>query len=128
VHVEVGNALEMVAVIALAFAAHVADVIGEGPLMFTAMTRGPRRLAEAMPPRRPSSPGSPVSAESSSAGMPWLTVKQKEYLIRYRRDPLTGRQKSTSLGYTVHRDEEMYAQFVAGRTDLGRRTNDFVRR
>ena len=92
--------------------------------MFTAMTREQRRLVEAM--RSTTIEFSELARvrDEFVGGMQWLTVKQKEYLTRYRRDPLTGQQKSTSLGPRSTETEAMYAKFVAGRSDLERRTDE----
>jgi Nucleotidyltransferase len=92
--------------------------------MFTAMTREQRRLVEAM--RSTATEFSELARfrDEFVGGMQWLTVKQKDYLTRYRRDPLTGQQKSTSLGPRSTETEAAYAKFVAGRTDLERRTDE----
>jgi hypothetical protein len=88
--------------------------------MFAAMTREQRRLVEAM---RATTNEFAVLARSRDefiGGMQWLTVKGNDYLARYRRDPVTGEQKSTSLGRRSPETEAMYKRFISGRTDLDR--------
>jgi hypothetical protein len=92
--------------------------------MFTAMTREQRRLVEAMRSTATEFSELARSRDEFVGGMQWLTSKQKEYLTRYRRDPLTGQQKSTSLGPRSTETEAMYEKFVAGRSDLERRTDE----
>lgn len=54
-------------------------------------------------------------------GMQWLKVKQWEYLTRYRRDPVTGEQKATSIGRRSPETEEVYDRFIKGRAELDER-------
>jgi Nucleotidyltransferase len=86
--------------------------------MFAAMTREQRRLVEAM---RATTNEFAVLARSRDefiGGMQWLTVKGNDYLARYRRDPVTGEQKSTSLGRRSPETEALYGRFISGRADL----------
>jgi Nucleotidyltransferase len=88
------------------------------------MTREQRRLVEAM---RATTNEFAVLARSRHefiGGMQWLTVKGKEYLTRYRRDPVTGEQKSTSLGRRSPETEAIYKRFIAGRADLDREVEE----
>ena len=87
--------------------------------MFAAMTREQRRLVEAM---RATTNEFAVLARSRDefiGGMQWLTVKGNDYLARYRRDPVTGEQKSTSLGRRSPETEALYdSRTVADLNDI----------
>jgi hypothetical protein len=92
--------------------------------MFAAMTREQRRLVEAM---RATTTEFAVLARSRDefiGGMQWLTVKGNEYLTRYRRDPVTGEQKSTSLGRRSPDTEAVYQRFISGRADRDREMDE----
>jgi hypothetical protein len=83
----------------------------------TEMSREQRRLVEQM---RATATDFAVLARTRYAfvgGMQWLTVKGKEYLARYRRDPLSGEQQSTSLGRRSPETEALYNRFVDGRAE-----------
>jgi hypothetical protein len=86
--------------------------------MFAAMTREQRRLVEAMRATTTEFAALARSRDEFAGGMQWLTVKGNEYLTRYRRDPVTGEQKSTSLGRRAPETEALYKRFVSGRADL----------
>lgn len=51
-------------------------------------------------------------------GMQWKSVKGSDYLTRYRRDPVTREQRSTSLGRRSAETEAMHRRFFEGRTRL----------
>jgi hypothetical protein len=59
--------------------------------------------------------------ETFGGGMQWLTVKGREYLTRYQRDPVTGAQKSTSLGPRSAATEATYGKFIESRNRLDER-------
>ncbi len=88
--------------------------------MFAAMTREQRRLVEAMRATTTEFAALARSRDEFAGGMQWLTVKGNEYLTRYRRDPVTGEQKSTSLGRRSPETEPIYKRFISGRADLDR--------
>jgi hypothetical protein len=92
--------------------------------VFTAMTREQRRLVEAMRSTATDFADLARSRDEFVGGMQWLTVKGKEYLSRYRRDPQTGDQKSTSLGPRSPATETVYDRFIKGRAELDRRTEE----
>jgi len=93
--------------------------------MYTAMTREQRRLVEAMRATTTEFAQLVRMRDEFVGGMQWITVKGKEYLTRYRRDPVSGEQKSTSLGRRSGETEELHKRFVAGRAELERRTDEF---
>src|SRR6202048_1667357 len=88
--------------------------------MFAAMTREQRRLVEAMRATTTEFAARARSRDEFIGGMQWLTVKGNEYLTRYRRVPVTGEQKSTSLGRRSPETEALYKRFIAGRADPDR--------
>jgi Nucleotidyltransferase len=88
--------------------------------MLTAMTREQRRLVEAMRATATEFAMLTRSRDDFVGGMQWLTVKGNEYLTRYRRDPVTGEQTSTSLGRRSLETEATYDSFISGRADLDR--------
>lgn len=92
--------------------------------MFSAMTREQRRLVEAMRTTATELADLARARDEYAGGMQWLTSKGKEYLTRYRRDPLTGQQKSTSLGPRSTETEQIYAKFVAERGELEQRIDE----
>lgn len=92
--------------------------------MFVPMTREQRRLVEAMRASATELADLARSRDEFVGGMQWLTVKGNDYLTRYRRDPITGKQTSTSLGPRSTETETIYAKFVAGRSDLERRVDE----
>jgi hypothetical protein len=51
-------------------------------------------------------------------GMQWKSVKGHDYLTRYRRDPVTGEQQSTSLGRRSAETEAVHQGFFEGRARL----------
>ena len=60
------------------------------------------------------------SRDEFAGGMQWLKVKKWEYLTRYRRNPITGEQKSSSIGRRSPETEAIYDRFIKGRGDLDR--------
>jgi hypothetical protein len=92
--------------------------------MFAAMTREQRRLVEAMRATTTEFAALARSRDEFIGGMQWLTVKGNEYLTRYRRVPVTGEQKSTSLGRRSPETEALYKRFIAGRADLDREVEE----
>lgn len=89
--------------------------------MYTVMSREQRRLLEAMRSTTTDFAALTRNRDEFAGGMQWLTVKGKQYLSRYRRDPLSGEQRSTSLGRRTPETEAIYRQFLEGRVDLDRR-------
>jgi len=92
--------------------------------MFAAMTREQRRLVEAMRATTTEFATFARSRDEFIGGMQWLTVKGNEYLTRYRRDPVTGEQKSISLGRRSPETEALYKRFITGRADLDREVEE----
>jgi hypothetical protein len=88
--------------------------------MHTPMTREQRRLVETMRSTTFDFSALARSRDEFGGGMQWLKVKEWEYLTRYRRDPLTGEQKATSIGRRSPETEVIYDRFVTGRADLDR--------
>jgi hypothetical protein len=84
------------------------------------MTREQRRLTEAMRATASDFAALARKRDEFVGGMQWLPAKGKEYLTRYRRDPLSGEQKSTSLGRRSAETEVVYERFIEGRADLDR--------
>lgn len=89
------------------------------------MTREQRRLLEQMRSTATDFAALARARDDFVGGMQWLTVKEKEYLARYRRDPVSGAQKSTSLGRRSPETEAIYKRFMDGRADLDQRTEEF---
>lgn len=58
------------------------------------------------------------SRDDFVGGMQWKSVNGYDYLTRYRRDPVTGEQRSTSLGRRSAETELMHRQFFEGRARL----------
>jgi len=81
------------------------------------MSREQRRLVEQMRATATDFAALARTRYDFAGGMQWLTVKGKEYLARYRRDPLSGEQKSTSLGRRSPETEALYRRFTDGRAD-----------
>jgi len=92
--------------------------------VFDTMSREQRRLVEAIRATTTEFASLARSRDGFAGGMQWLTVKGREYLNRYRRDPITGEQKSTSLGRRAPETEALYNRFVAGRADLDRQIEE----
>jgi hypothetical protein len=88
------------------------------------MTREQRRLVETMRSTVADYGDAARARDELSGGMQWLTVKGREYLTRYRRDPVTGEQKSVSLGRRSAETESMYDRFVKGRAGLDARMDE----
>jgi hypothetical protein len=88
--------------------------------MHAAMTREQRRLVETMRSTTADYASLARSRDEFGGGMQWLKVKKWEYLTRYRRDPLTGDQKATSVGRRSPETEAIYDRFIKGRGDLDR--------
>jgi hypothetical protein len=88
--------------------------------MLAAMSREQRRLVEAMRATMTDFGAVARTRDEFAGGMQWLTVKGNEYLSRYRRDPITGEQKSTSLGRRSVETEALYKRFLDGRAELDR--------
>jgi Nucleotidyltransferase len=88
--------------------------------MHTPMTREQRRLVETMRSAAFEFGALARSRDEFAGGMQWLKVKKWEYLTRYRRDPVTGQQKSTSIGSRSLETEAIYDRFITGRADLDR--------
>jgi hypothetical protein len=84
------------------------------------MTREQRRLVETMRSTAFEFGALARSRDEFAGGMQWLKVKKWEYLTRYRRDPITGEQKSTSIGRRSPETEAIYDRFIKGRGDLDR--------
>jgi hypothetical protein len=84
------------------------------------MSREQRRLVEAMRATTTDFAALARGRNEHAGGMQWLTVKGNEYLSRYRRDPISGEQKSTSLGRRSPETEALHKRFMDGRADLER--------
>ncbi|MCC8947495.1 hypothetical protein H8A97_20875 [Bradyrhizobium sp. Arg62] len=84
------------------------------------MTREQRRLVETMRSTTFDYSALARSRDGFGGGMQWLKVKKFEYLTRYRRDPITGEQKATSIGRRSPETEAIYDRFITGRADLDR--------
>jgi hypothetical protein len=86
--------------------------------MYTVMSPEQRRLVEEM--RETEAEFFPLerSRDDFVGGMQWKSVNGHDYLTRYRRDPVTGEQRSTSLGRRSGETEAMHRQFFEGRTRL----------
>jgi Nucleotidyltransferase len=84
------------------------------------MTREQRRLVETMRSTAFEFGALSRSRDEFGGGMQWLKVKNWEYLTRYRRDPVTGEQKATSIGRRSPETEAIYDRFIRGRGDLDR--------
>ncbi|MGY3617754.1 GSU2403 family nucleotidyltransferase fold protein [Bradyrhizobium sp. USDA 10063] len=89
--------------------------------MHTAMTREQRRLVETMRSTALDYGAAARARDEFGGGMQWLRVKQFEYLTRYRRDPITGEQKATSIGRRSPETEEIYDRFTKSRAELDER-------
>jgi hypothetical protein len=92
--------------------------------MYTVMTREQRRVVEAMRASTTDFAALARTRDEFVGGMQWLTVKGHEYLTRYRRDPLSGEQKSTSLGRRSAETEAVYKRFIDGRAEFERQTEE----
>src|ERR1700694_3455070 len=92
--------------------------------MYSTMSSEQRGLVETM--RETAAEFFPLTRarEEFTGGMQWLPVKGNEYLTRYRRDPLTGEQRSTSLGRRSAETETMYQRFIEGRARLDHQLSD----
>jgi Nucleotidyltransferase len=88
--------------------------------MHTPMTREQRRLVETMRSTTFDFSALARSRDEFGGGMQWLKVKKFEYLTRYRRNPLSGEQKATSIGRRSPETEVIYDRFITGRADLDR--------
>jgi hypothetical protein len=86
----------------------------------TPMTREQRRLVETMRSTAFEFGALARSRDEFAGGMQWLKVKKWEYLTRYWRDPVTGEQKSTSIGRRSPETEAIYDRFIKERGDLDR--------
>jgi hypothetical protein len=86
----------------------------------TPMTREQRRLVETMRSTAFEFGALSRSRDAFGGGMQWLKVKKWEYLTRYRRDPVTGEQKATSIGRRSPETEAIYDRFIKSRGDLDR--------
>ncbi len=84
------------------------------------MTREQRRLVETMRSTTFDFSALARSRDEFGGGMQWLKVKKFEYLTRYRRNPVTGEQKATSIGRRSPETEGIYDRFITGRADLDR--------
>lgn len=85
------------------------------------MTREQRRLVETMRSTTLEFSALARSRDEFGGGMQWLKVKKWEYLTRYRRDPVTGEQRSASIGARSPETEAIYDRFITGRADLDRK-------
>ena len=92
--------------------------------MHTAMTREQRRLVENMRLTAADYGAAARARDEYAGGMQWLTVKNREYLTRYRRDPLTGEQKSTSMGARSPETEAAYSRYMKRRSELDGQMSD----
>lgn len=88
------------------------------------MSREQRRLVEAARATVTDFAALARTRDDFLGGMQWLSVKGNEYLTRYRRDPITGEQKSTSLGRRTAETEAIYQRFVDGRSRFERQTEE----
>jgi Nucleotidyltransferase len=86
--------------------------------MHTAMTREQRRLVEMMRSTTADYASLARSRDEFAGGMQWLKVKKWEYLTRYSRDLITGKQKATSIGPRTPETEAIYGRFIKSRSDL----------
>jgi len=93
--------------------------------MYTVMSREQRRLVELMRSTTADFTALAHTRDEFVGGMQWLTVKGKEYLSRYRRHPISGEQKTTSLGRRSSETEAIYTSFIEGRAAFDRRINEF---
>jgi len=84
------------------------------------MTREQRRLVETMRSTAFEFGALSRSRDEFAGGMQWLKVKKWEYLTRYRRDPVTGEQKATSIGPRSPETEAIYDRFIKERGELDR--------
>ena len=84
------------------------------------MTREQRRLVETMRSTAFEFGALTRSRDEFAGGMQWLKVKKWEYLTRYRRDPVTGEQKSASVGRRSPDTEAIYDRFIKERGELDR--------
>ncbi|HSZ58223.1 MAG TPA: GSU2403 family nucleotidyltransferase fold protein [Tepidisphaeraceae bacterium] len=86
--------------------------------MYTLMSPEQRRLLEEM--REAAAEFWPLerSRDDFVGGMQWKSVKGHDYLTRYRRDAVTGEQRSTSLGRRSAETEAMHLRFFEGRARL----------
>jgi Nucleotidyltransferase len=89
-------------------------------VVHTPMTREQRRLVETTRSTAFEFGALARSRDEFGGGMQWLKVKKWEYLTRYRRDPVTGEQKATSIGRRSPETEVIYDRFIKGRGDLDR--------
>lgn len=82
------------------------------------MSREQRRLVETMR-STVSDYGDVLRARDAYAGgMQWLTVKGREYLTRYRYDPVSGDKKAVSLGRRTSETEKIHDAFMKERAEL----------
>ncbi len=86
--------------------------------MMTSMTREQKRLVENMRATALDYSVAARARDDFAGGMRWLPVKGREYLGRYRRDPVTGEQTTTSLGPRSEQTEAIYDRFMADRSLL----------
>jgi hypothetical protein len=86
--------------------------------MYAVMSPEQRRLVEEM--RESTAEFFPLERSRNDfvGGMQWKSVKGYDYLTRYRRDPLTDEQRSTSLGRRSAETEAMHRRFFEGRARL----------
>jgi hypothetical protein len=86
--------------------------------MYTLMSPEQRRLLEEM--REAAAEFWPLerSRDDFVGGLQWKSVKGHDYLTRYRRDAVTGEQRSTSLGRRSAVTEAMHQRFFEGRASL----------
>jgi hypothetical protein len=82
------------------------------------MTREQRRLVETMRSTAFEFGALVRSRDEFAGGMQWLKVKKWEYLTRYRRDPVSGEQKATSIGARSPETEAIYDHFIKSRGKL----------
>jgi len=86
--------------------------------MYTAMTREQRRFVENIRSTTLEYGVAARARDEFAGGMQWITVKGREYLSRYRRDPVTGEQKATSLGPRSPSTQSWYVRFMTERSEL----------
>ena len=87
-------------------------------MTYTVMSPEQRRLVEEM--RETTAEFFPLerSRDDFVGGMQWKSVNGADYLTRYRRDPITREQHSTSLGRRSAETEAIHQRFFEGRARL----------
>lgn len=82
------------------------------------MTREQRRLVDNMRETVADFGAAARARDDFAGGMQWLKSKEREYLTRYRRDPVSGEQRAVSLGRRSAETEGMYDAFIKGRDEI----------